>query len=137
MNFDKRYWWFIGTALLFQIIAEASTFYIVALNDGMECAPVSSFLFAHLGMLPTFILYSIMTLAIMIIIPYICRQNSSLHLLPCFFLSLIAVVAFLDALNNMSAIFNIDVAYNFAHTIMTNSINTSSAVFGDAGKTLC
>jgi hypothetical protein len=76
VNFDKRYWILIGTAIFFATLASASTLYLASVQEHfMECNSTSAACFAAIGMVPCMVMGVLTLLPLMVAIPYLFRQN--------------------------------------------------------------
>jgi hypothetical protein len=137
VNFDWRYWIFIGSAMFFASIASASTLYLASVQEPfMECNSVTAACFARIGMLPCMLLGILTLLPLMVAIPYIFRQNESPGLLSVLFLGGIVAYTLFDALNNISAIMGYHHLYLVAHAVLDTTNNVTGNVVG-TGESLC
>ncbi len=137
MNFDKRYWIFIGAAMFSATVASASTLYLASISKHfMECNSVAAVWFAKIGMVPSMVLGILALLPVMVAIPYILRQNEKLGLFSALFLGCIVTYTTFDAVNNISAIMGYQEAYLIAHSILDTTNNVTGTALG-TGASFC
>lgn len=137
MNFDRRYWIFIGSAVSCATVASVTTLYLASLHRHfMECNSVSAACFGAIGMVPCMILGTLVLIPVMVAIPYILRQNDQLGLLSMFLMGLIVLYTALDAMNNVSAILGISQTYDVAHGILSSTNNVTGTIVG-TGESYC
>jgi uncharacterized membrane protein YhaH (DUF805 family) len=137
VNFDNRYWYFIAAAMFFASVASVSTWYLAIVQVRfMECNSVSAVCFDMFGMVPCMVFGIFLLLPVMMIIPYIFRQNEKPGLLSVLVLGCIVVYTALDAANNISAIMGFHHFYLFAHTVMDTTNNITGTVIG-TGESHC
>ena len=137
MNFDKRYWIFIGAAMFFTTVASAITLYMASIEKHfIECDSTSAACFLHFGMIPCMTLGILILPPVMIAIPYILRQNESAGLLSMVLLGAIVVYTAFDAVNNVAAIMGYQQTYMVAHSFLENANNLTGAIVG-TGDSLC
>ena len=137
MTFDKRYWIFIGAAMLFASIASVSTLYLALVQEHfMECNSVSAACFDLFGMVPCMFFGVFLLLPVMMAVPYIFRQNEKPGMLSYFVLGCFVMYTGLDAVNNISAILGYHHIYLFAHATMDTANNLTGTVIG-TGESRC
>ena len=78
MQFDKRYWWLIGVAMVAHFIAFGCTVYTLETKLGVEADPIAVDMFTGFGYVGALILSSALILGGMISIPYLLRQNEKI-----------------------------------------------------------
>ena len=137
MNFDKRYWIFIGAAIFFSTLASASTLYLSLVQEHfMECNSTSAACFAAVGMVPCMVLGVLSLLPLMVAIPYLFRQEERPGLASVLVLSCIVAYTALDAANNVAAILGYHNLYLFAHSALSTTNNVTGTIAG-TGESLC
>jgi hypothetical protein len=137
VNFDKRYWVFIGSAVFFSTVASASTYYLSSVEEHfMECNSISAALFDTIGMVPTMVLGILLLIPVMAAIPYIFGQNEKAGLLSMVLMGIIVLYTALDAVNNISAIMGFYETYHAAHGILSSTNNVTGNIAG-TGESLC
>ena len=137
MNFDKRYWFFIGAAMVFASIASVSTVYLAIMHvHFMECNSVSAVCFDTFGMVPCMFFGVFSLLPVMMAIPYLFGQNEKPGFLSVLVLGCIVAYTALDAVNNISAIMGYHHIYLVAHTVMDTANNVTGNVVG-TGESRC
>jgi hypothetical protein len=137
VNFDRRYWIFIGAAMACATLASACTLYMASVQvHFMECNATSAACFSALGMVPCMVLGILSLLPIMVTIPYLFRQNERLGLASALVLSCIVAYTALDAVNNVSAVLGYYDIYQFAHSALSTANNVTGTIAG-TGKSLC
>jgi len=137
MNFDKRYWIFIGAAIFFSTLASASTLYLSLVQEHfMECNSTSAACFAAVGMVPCMVLGVLSLLPLMVAIPYLFRQEERPGLASVLVLSCIVAYTTLDAANNVAAILGYHNLYLFAHSALSTANNVTGTIAG-TGESLC
>jgi multisubunit Na+/H+ antiporter MnhB subunit len=137
VNFDKRYWVFIGSAAFFATVSSASTLYLASVEEHfMECNSISAAFFDTIGMVPSMVLGVLFLIAVMIAIPYLFQQNEKTGLISMIVMGVIVLYTALDAVNNISAILGFYETYNAAHGILSSTNNVTGEIVG-TGKSLC
>jgi hypothetical protein len=137
VNFDRRYWIFIGTAMACATLASACTLYLYSVQERfMECNSTSAACFAALGMVPCMVLGILALLPLMVAVPYLFRQNERLHLASVLVLSCIVAYMALDAANNVAAVLGYNNIYFFAHSALSTANNVTGTIAG-TGWSLC
>jgi multisubunit Na+/H+ antiporter MnhB subunit len=137
VNFDKRYWVFIGSAAFFATVSSATTYYLASLEEHfMECNSISAALFDTIGMVPSMVLGVLFLIAVMVAIPYLFRQNEKPGVISMVIMGLIVLYTALDAVNNISAIMGFYETYNAAHGILSSTNNVTGELVG-TGESLC
>ena len=137
MNFDRRYWVFIGSAVFFATVSSVTTLYLASIRKHfLECNSVSAVCFYSIGMVPCMVLGVLALIPVMIAIPYIFRQNEKLGIIPMILMGIIVLYTFLDAVNNISAIMGYYEAYQAAHGILTPANNATGQLLG-TGESYC
>jgi len=137
VNFDKRYWIFIGAAMGFATIASATTLYMASIEKQfLECNSVSAACFSAIGMVPCMALGILALLPVMVAIPYILRQNESAGLLSVILLGGIVAYTAFDAVNNVAALMGFQQTYLIAHSILENANNVTGTITV-TGESLC
>jgi multisubunit Na+/H+ antiporter MnhB subunit len=137
VNFDKRYWVFIGSAAFFATVSSASTLYLASVEEHfMECNSISAAFFDTIGMVPSMVLGVLFLIAVMIAIPYLFQQNEKTGLISMIVMGVIVLYTALDAMNNISAILGFYETYNAAHGILSSTNNVTGEIVG-TGKSLC
>jgi len=79
LNFDRRYWIFIGTAMSCATLASACTLYLSSVQEHfMECNSTSAACFAALGMVPCMVLGILALLPLMVAVScyFLIAQNN-------------------------------------------------------------
>ncbi len=137
MNFDKRYWVFIGSAVFFSTVASASTLYLASVEEHfMECNSISAAFFDAIGMAPSMVLGILFLIVVMVAIPYLFHQNEKAGLISTLVMGLIVLYTALDAVNNISAIMGFYETYHAAHAILSSTNNVTGNIVG-TGESLC
>jgi hypothetical protein len=137
VEFDKRYWVFIGSAVFFSSVASASTLYLASVEEHfMECNSISAAFFDAIGMVPSMVLGILFLIAVMVAIPYLFRQNEKAGFVSTFVMGLIVLYTAFDAVNNISAILGLYETYHVAHGILTETNNVTGNIVG-TGESLC
>lgn len=137
VNFDRRYWVLIGAAMFFATIASASTLYLSLVSKNFrECNSVSAACFAGIGMVPCMVLGILALLPLMVIIPYLFRQNEKPGAASVLLLGIIVAYTAFDAVNNISAIFGYYEMYHAAHAVLSTTNNATGTIAG-TGESLC
>ncbi|WAC05872.1 MAG: hypothetical protein OS112_04380 [Methanoregula sp.] len=138
MNFDRRYWIFIGAAISCATISSASTLHLALLQKEhfMECNSTSAACFAAAGMVPCMVLGILSLLPLMVAVPYLFGQEERPGLASVLVLSCIVAYTALDAANNVAAIFGYHDIYFFAHSAMSTVSNVTGTIAG-TGESLC
>ena len=106
--FDKNYLWFIGLALFFHLIAGICTINVVGNGLGYECNPAPRFLFDTVGIIPTIVFSTLVTILILIYIPYCFKENEHVGLKSAICLSFMIMIMFIDASNDISGLLKIN-----------------------------
>jgi hypothetical protein len=137
MNFDRRYWLLIAAAIFFATLASASTLYMASVQEHfMECNSTSAACFALLGMIPCMVLGVLSLLPLMVVIPYLFRQNERPGLASVLVLTCIVAYTALDAANNVAAILGYHHIYLLAHSALSTVSNVTGNIAG-TGESLC
>jgi hypothetical protein len=138
MGFDKRYWIFIISAMIFATIASVTTIYLTWLwgKYNMECDSVAVFCFNTFGMIPSMMLGVSALLPVMYYIPFLFKRNERLSVVPSLILMVFVIYTFLDAVNNTAIIFDQYHIYLFAHSTITQANNITGTIVG-TGPSLC
>jgi hypothetical protein len=137
VKFDRRYWFFIGSAVFFATVSSATTLYLASVRHHfLECNSVSAACFYSIGTIPCMVLGVLALIPIMVAIPYIFRQNEKLGVIPTILMGVIVLYTFLDAVNNISAILGYYQAYQAAHGILTPANNVTGSIIG-TGESYC
>ena len=138
MNFDRRYWILIGTAMSCATLSSASTLYLASLQKEhfMECNSTSAACFAFLGMVPCMVLGVLALLPLMVAVPYLFRQEERPGLASVLVLICIVAYTALDAANNGAAILGYHNLYLFAHSALSTANNVTGTIAG-TGESLC
>jgi hypothetical protein len=136
VNFDKRYWIFIGTAMLFATIASGCTIYLSLVFHTPESNSLAAVLFDRIGMIPGMLLGVVGLLPLMFAVPYILRQNERIGLLSMLILGGIVAYTAFDAVNDVSAVLGFQHTYLLAHTVLDTTNNISGTLFG-TGSSRC
>jgi hypothetical protein len=137
VNFDKRYWVFIGSAVFFSTVASASTYYLASVEEHfMECNSISAAFFNTIGMVPSMVLGILFLIAVMVAIPYLFHQNEKAGVISMIVMGIIVLYTALDAVNNISAIMGFYETYHVAHRILSSTNNVTGELVG-TGESLC
>jgi hypothetical protein len=137
VNFDKRYWVFIGSAVFFSTVASASTYYLASVEEHfMECNSISAAFFNTIGMVPSMVLGILFLIAVMVAIPYLFHQNEKAGIISMIVMGIIVLYTALDAMNNISAIMGFYETYHVAHRILSSTNNVTGELVG-TGESLC
>ena len=137
MKFDRRYWILIGAAVFFATVSSASTVYLASVQEGfMECNSVAAACFIRIGMVPCMVLGILSLIPVMVVIPYLLRQNEQPGFLSILILSCFVVYTAFDAANNISAILGFQQSYQIAHSVLSTTNNATGTVIG-TGESLC
>ena len=137
MKFDRRYWIFIAAAMIFASIASACTLWLASVNEYfMECNSVAAAWFALFGMVPGMALGVLLLLPLMVLIPYMFRQNERPGFLSVLVLSCIVAYTAFDAVNDVSAILGFHTTYQIAHSVLSTTNNATGNLIG-TGSSLC
>ena len=138
MNFDKRYWIFIIAAMSFASISSFLTVYVILLTkSGTECSSIATWWFNMIGMIPSMVIGIFLLLPVMVAIPYIFKQNEKLGNLSMLFMGCIVLYTFLDALNNLTLLFEYhNVYYLMVHSVMI-IINDITGTIAGTGTSIC
>ena len=137
MNFDRRYWILIGTAMSCATLSSGSTLYLSLVQEHfMECNSTSAACFAAVGMVPCMVLGVLSLLPLMVAVPYLFRQNEKLGLASVLVLSCIVAYTAFDAANNVAAILGYNHIYLFAHPALSTANNVTVNIAG-TGESLC
>lgn len=138
MNFDRRYWILIGSAMACATVSSASTLYLASLQKEhfMECNSVSAACFAAVGTVPCIVLGVLSLLPLKVAVPYLFRQNERLGAVSVLVLSLIVAYTVLDAANNVAAILRYRDIYFLAHAALSTANNVTGTIAG-TGESLC
>ena len=122
MTFDKKYLCFIIPAIIFSSIASVTTLFMLSIGKCREYNPYALVAFNTIGMIPTMICGIIGLVAIMVVIPYILKQNQKIGITSSCILFSFVVFVFLDALNDVSLLFHIQPTYTVSHAILTSIV---------------
>jgi hypothetical protein len=137
VNFDKRYWVFIGSAVFFSTVASASTCYLASVEEHfMECNSISASLFDIIGMVPTMVLGILLLIPVMVAIPYLFHQNANMGHISMIIMGIIVLYTAFDAMNNVSAIMGFYETYHAAHRVLSSTNNVTGTIVG-TGESLC
>jgi hypothetical protein len=137
VNFDTRYWVFIGSAVFFSTVASASTCYLASVDEHFtECNSISASLFDIIGMVPTMVLGILLLIAVMVAIPYLFHENEKTGRISMLIMGIIVLYTALDAVNNISAIMGIYETYHAAHSVLSSTNNVTGNIVG-TGESLC
>ena len=137
MNFDRRYWVFIGSAVFFSTVSSSTTVYLASIQKHfIECNSVSAACFWTIGMVPCMVLGILVLIAVMVAIPYVFRQNENLGVISMILMGLIILYTALDAVNNISAIMGYYETYQAAHGILSSTNNVTGKIVG-TGESHC
>jgi hypothetical protein len=137
VNFDTRYWVFIGLAVFFSTVASASTCYLASVEEHfMECNSISAALFDTIGMVPTMVLGILLLIPVMVAIPYIFGQNEKAGLISMVLMGIIVLYTAFDAVNNISAIMGFYETYHAAHRVLSETNNVTGNIVG-TGESHC
>jgi len=102
LKFDRVYWLFIGGAVLIHSIAIGCTLYALShYNAAQECNPAMNFIFSHMGAVEALALSSIMIIAMMILVPFILKQNAAIGLKSAICEGVFVMLLGTDALNDI------------------------------------
>jgi len=123
--------------MIFASIASGSTLYLALVQEHfMECNSVSAACFDMFGMVPCMVFGVFSLLPVMMVIPYLFRQNEQPGFLSVFVLGCIVLYTALDAANNISAILGYHHIYLFAHATLDTANNITGTVVG-TGESHC
>ena len=137
MNFDRRYWILIATAMSCATLSSASTLYLSMVQEHfMECNSTSAACFAAVGMVPCMVLGVLSLLPLMVAIPYLFRQNERPGLASVLVLSCIVAYTAPGAANNVAAHLGYHHIYLFAHSALSTVSNVTGTIAG-TGESLC
>ncbi len=137
MNFSRNYWIFIAAAVFFATVSSVSTLYLASVRHPFrECNSVAAACFGTFGMIPCMTAGILALIPVMIVIPYILKQNEHPGLISYLALGCFVIYTGLDAANNISVIFGYQNIYLFAHSVLSTANNATGTAVG-TGESLC
>jgi len=119
VKFDKTYWLFIGAAMLGHGVSMAFTWYGLTSSEmTIEANPIASFMFDGLGYIGAFAISTIVLLTVMIIIPYLIRENEKIGLIAAIPELFIVLLVNIDALNDIFMLTGHHVLAGFTYVLL-------------------
>jgi hypothetical protein len=138
LNFDKRYWIFIGAAILFASIASFITVYAILITkSATECNSIAVWWFNIIGMIPSMVLGLVLLVPFMITIPYVFKQNARMEPLSMLIMGCIVLYTFLDALNNITLLLGYHNIYYMAVHPIVITLNDITGTIVGTGASIC